>query len=217
MLYSRGPRILMAAENIRDSALASSGLLSTRMGGPPVMPFQPPGLWRTVGRNEPKWIESPGEDRYRRGVYVVWRRAAPYPSFVTFDASDRASCVVERPRTNTPLQALTLLNDPAYVEMALALAGRILAAPGASSDEARAEYGFRLCVSRPPTAAELAALMAAYRRERDRFAGRPQVAHDLVAAVKRWQPPQGTDPVALAAWFSVANVLLNLDETITKG
>jgi hypothetical protein len=217
LLYARGPRVRMAAESIRDSALAASGLLSARMGGPPVMPYQPPGLWRTVGRNEPKWIESSGEDRYRRGVFVVWRRAAPYPSFVNFDASDRASCVVERPRTNTPLQALTLLNDPAFVEMTLALAGRILAAPGASTDEARAEYGFRLCLSRPPTDAERAALAEAYRRERDRFAREPLLARELIAAVKRWQPPQGSDPVALAAWFSVANVLLNLDETITKG
>jgi hypothetical protein len=216
-LYARGPRVRLAAENIRDSALAASGLLSNRTGGPPVMPHQPAGLWRTVGRNEPKWIESAGEDRYRRGIYVVWRRAAPYPSFVNFDASDRASCVVERPRTNTPLQALTLLNDPAYVETALALAGRMLDRPGAATDEAKAEYGFRLCVSRAPSAQEVAALVAAFRRERDRFARAPQLARELVAGVKRWQPAAGTDPVALAAWFSVANVLLNLDETITKG
>jgi hypothetical protein len=217
LLYARAPRFRLAAETLRDTALAASGLLSNRMGGPPVMPFQPPGLWRTVGRNEPKWVESPGEDRYRRGVYVVWRRAAPYPSFVTFDASDRASCGVERPRTNTPLQALTLLNDPAYVEMAMALAARILTAPGAAGDEARAAYGFRLCVSRAPTPAELEVLLSAYRAELERLKANPARAAERAAGVRRWQPPAGTDPVRLAAWFAVANVLLNLDETVTKG
>ena len=215
LLYARGPRFRLAAETLRDAALAASGLLSARMGGPPVMPYQPPGLWRTVGRNEPKWVESPGEDRFRRGVYVVWRRAAPYPSFVNFDASDRTSCVVERPRTNTPLQALTLLNDPAYVEAAMALAGRMLAAPGATSDAERAAYGFRLCVSRAPSPEELDVLLAAVRAEAKRLT--PVLAAERIDGVKRWRPPAGTDPVLLAAWFAVANALLNLDETMTKG
>ena len=125
-LLSRGPRFRLSAELVRDNALAISGLLSDKMHGPPIMPYQPENIWRSVGRNQPKWVAAENEDRFRRGVYVVWKRAAPYPSFINFDAPDRGSCTVNRGRSNTPLQALTLLNDPAYAEMALALADRIL-------------------------------------------------------------------------------------------
>ena len=127
-LLTRAPRFRMSAEMIRDNALTVSGLLSEKMHGPPIMPYQPSGMWRQVGRNEPKWVEAKDENRWRRGVYVIWRRAAPYPSFVNFDGPDRGACVVQRPRTNTPLQALTLMNDPVYTEAALALADRILTA-----------------------------------------------------------------------------------------
>ena len=217
MLFARGPRFRLSAEAIRDNALAISGLLSTKMSGSPVMPFQPRGLWRQVGRNEPKWLESPGEDRYRRGIYVVWRRAAPYPSFVTFDAPDRAACVVQRSRTNTPLQALTLLNDPAYIEMAFALAGRMMTNRPDATDAERAAYGFRLCVARRPSSRESGILMATYRRELESFRSRPGTAKQLIDDIRRWKPPAGVDPDRLAAWFAVANLLLNLDETITKG
>ena len=124
-LLARGPRFRLPAEMIRDNALAVSGLLSTKAAGPPVFPPQPKGVWRHVGRNAPKYIVATGEDRFRRGIYTIWRRSAPYAAFVNFDAPDRAACVVKRPRTNTPLQSLTLLNDAAYVEMALALATRM--------------------------------------------------------------------------------------------
>ena len=124
-LYARGPRFRLDAEMIRDNALAVSGLLSRKMGGPPVMPVQPPGIWTVTGVVDNTYRTSQGEDRYRRGLYTIWRRSSPYPSFVAFDAPDRTSCIVKRPRTNTPLQALTLLNDPVYVEAALALARRI--------------------------------------------------------------------------------------------
>ena len=169
------------------------------------------------GRNEPKWLESPGDDRYRRGIYIVWRRAAPYPSFVTFDAPDRAACVVERPRTNTPLQALTLLNDPAYLEMALALAGRLLTDRPKSTDEERAAYGFQLCATRRPTKVESKILIEIYRHELKTFQDHPGSAKALISGIRRWRPPAKLDLNRLAAWFSVANVLLNLDETITKG
>ena len=212
---ARGPRFRLTAEFVRDNALAISGLLSDRMTGAPVMPFQPDGLWRSVGRNQPKWVTAADADRFRRGVYVVFKRAAPYPSFVNFDAPDRASCTVQRPRTNTPLQALTLLNDPAYAEMALAFADRVLLESPGDSDRDRLDYAFRLAVTRPPTANELDILNGLLRRQREALAG------DADAVKRRtevpfggWQP-ETADRDELAAWFAVTNALLNLDETMS--
>jgi hypothetical protein len=212
-LYARGPRFRMPAETIRDNALAISGLLSNRMAGPPVFPPQPDGIWRHVGRNAPKYDTSQGTDRFRRGVYVFWRRSAPYPSFTNFDAPDRASCVVLRPRTNTPLQALTLLNDPAYIEMAVALAERIASEGANMSVEDRAAFAFRLCVARQPKAEELKQFVDVFNLERSRFEQSPGEAEAIVG--KSAIP--NTDIKDLAAWVYVANILLNLDETITKG
>jgi len=195
---------------IRDNALAISGLLSAKRGGPPVYPPQPDGHWRHVGRNAPKYATSTGPDRFRRGVYVVWRRSAPYPSFTNFDAPDRASCVVQRPRTNTPLQALTLLNDPAYLEMAEALARRIAAHPAETNAE-KIEYAFALCVSRQPEPREAETLAQYFAHEHKRFLTDPDSAKKLIS--------QSTSPenaAELAAWFFVANAMLNLDETISK-
>jgi hypothetical protein len=213
-LYARGPRFRLPAETVRDNALAISGLLSDKMDGPPVFPPQPDGIWRHVGRNEPKYATSQGPDRFRRGIYVFWRRSAPYASFVNFDAPDRASCVAARSRTNTPLQALTLLNDPAYIEMAVALATRIAADHKQMTDEEKVAYGFRLCVAREPNEAELNHLMEVYRRELARFESNASAAEAIVG--KQSKAPDDS-PGELAAWFYVANILLNLDETITKG
>src|SRR5262249_7716294 len=129
-LLARGPRARLEAEMIRDQALAISGLLSHKVGGPSVMPPQPDGLWQVVYSGD-KWETSKGEDKYRRGLYTFWRRTTPYPSMVTFDAPSREFCVVRRSRSNTPMQALTLLNDPAYVEAAQALARRMMSEGGA--------------------------------------------------------------------------------------
>lgn len=215
-LYTRGPRLRLAAETIRDNALAISGLLSTKMGGPPVYPPQPKGLWRHVGRNAPKYLTSTSEDRYRRGVYVVWRRSAPYPSFTNFDAPDRGACVINRSRTNTPLQALTLLNDPAYIEIGVGLAKR-LATRGLTknlSDRERVAYAFRLCVARKPTDVEVDHLTKVFQRELNYFQEHPQAAQKLISAENR---PEGVGASRMAAWLYIANILLNLDETITKG
>jgi len=214
LLLARGPRFRLAAETIRDNALAACGLLSDKMGGPPVMPYQPAGLWNHIGRFQPAWTESPGEDRFRRGVYVIWRRAAPYPSFTAFDAPDRSSCVVQRARTNTPLQALALLNDPAYAEMALALAGRMMAA---SSETERATAGFRRCVARAPAPSELEILLDTYRAALERYRAQPDAAARRIEAAARLGLPAGLDRAQLAAWADVANLLLNLDEMVTKG
>ncbi|QDU47868.1 DUF1553 domain-containing protein [Gimesia panareensis] len=215
-LLTRGPRLRLSAETIRDNALAISGLLSTKMGGPPIYPPQPNGLWRHVGRNAPKYNTSTEEDRYRRGVYVIWRRSAPYPSFTNFDAPDRGACTINRSRTNTPLQALTLLNDPAYIEIATGLAKR-LATRGLTSgmtDRERIEYAFRLCLSRQPKTVEVDHLTKVFEQELKHFQDHPQSAQKLISAENR---PEGVGASRMAAWLYVANILLNLDETITKG
>ena len=213
VLYARGPRLRMPAEMIRDNALAVSGLLCEQLAGPPVFPKQPAGIWNVVGKVDNRWRESKGADAFRRGLYTYWRRSSPYPSFVAFDAPSREACIVKRSRSNTPLQALTLLNDPVYVEAACALAGRILAEPANASPAARAAYGFRLCVAREPTPEEIEILTDRYRFERERFARDRPSAERLVANAR---PVVKAEPVELAAWFFVANALLNLDETITK-
>jgi len=210
-LYARGSRFRLSAETVRDNALAIAGLLSHNLDGAPIFPPQPDGVWRHVGRNEPKYATSQGDDRFRRGIYVIWRRSAPYPSFTNFDAPDRASCVVNRPRTNTSLQALTLMNDEAYVEMATSLA-RLMARQEDASMEERIVFAFRRAVSRAPTDGELRVLADVYDRERSRFEQTPAAAEKLVG-----QQPAGVDVKDVAAWFFVANILLNLDETITKG
>jgi len=215
---ARAPRYRYDAETIRDNALAVSGMLSTKMGGEPVMPHQPTGIWRQIGRNEPKWTDATNEDRYRRGVYVVWRRAAPYPSFVNFDGGDRSACVVGRPRTNTPLQALTLLNDPVYVELALALASRVLEERPDADDEQRIEHAFKLVLSRAPNAAEVATLQTLLNAKQEKFLADPGAAKIVVAGENIvFKAPKSVSEEDLAAWFFVTNALLNLDETITRG
>ncbi len=211
-LYARGPRFRLSAETIRDNALAIAGLLTDKMGGPPVYPPQPDDIWRHVGRNAPKYDTDQDEDRFRRGLYVIWRRSAPYPSFTNFDAPDRASCVANRPKTNTPLQALTLLNDPAYVEMAQALAERIAGDHSELTIDEKVAYGFRLCVAREPTDKELEHVVGVYQRELARLQADPKAANALIGKTHG-----KVAPAELAAWFYVANILLNLDETITKG
>ena len=213
---ARGPRFRMTAEMVRDNALAVSGMLSTKAEGEPIMPHQPNGIWRQVGRNEPKWIDETDEDRYRRGVYVIWRRAAPYPSFVNFDAPDRGSCVVSRPRTNTPLQALTLMNDPVYVELSLALANRLLSEKPEASQEERIQHAFELVLSRPAENAELSYLKGVIKERTDSLSSE-EVESLLDSEGIDYQPNESLDKTELAAWFYVASILLNLDETITKG
>ncbi len=209
---ARGARVRLPAEAIRDNALAISGLLSTKVGGPPVYPPQPPRIWRHVGRNAPKYVPDEDEDRYRRGIYVVWRRSAPYPSFTTFDAPDRGASCARRSRTNTPLQALTLLNDPAYVEMALALARRLERDHEQMSDREKIEYGFRLCVARQPGSEEVSQVLELFNEQRERFSAAPDAAAELTGL----KSSEGEQLSRLAAWLCVANTLLNLDETITR-
>ncbi len=213
-LLARGPRFRLEAEQVRDQALAAAGLLSQKMFGPSVMPPQPEGIWNVVYSGD-KWVTSKGEDRYRRAVYTLIRRTTPYPSMLTFDATSREVCVDRRIRTNTPLQAMVTLNDPVYIEAAQALARRMVLEGGSTPSE-RIAYGWQLVVNRPATQAEVERLLALYESERSVFASRPADAVKL-ATDPLGPLPQGMDAVEMAAWTVVGNVLLNLDEALTKG
>ena len=212
-LLARGPRFRMEAEMVRDSVLAASGLLSEKVGGPSVFPPQPDGIWDIPYSSE-KWTTSEGEDRYRRGLYVFIRRSATYPSFMTFDATSREHTIVRRVRTNTPLQALTSLNDEAYFEAARAMAGRVLkeARSGESVDTTRAKYAFRLVATRAPKQAELDRILASYQRQLERF---KNDRADAVTTIRGYEVAD-IDAAEQAAWTLVANALLNLDEAVTK-
>jgi mono/diheme cytochrome c family protein len=212
-LLARGPRFRLEAEMVRDVTLAASGLLSRKIGGPSVFPPQPDDIWDIPYSSE-KWVPSEGEDRYRRGLYVFIRRSAAYPSLMTFDATSRESCIVRRVRTNTPLQALTTLNDEAYFEAAQALASRILRDEPTRNPApaARATYAFRLVVTRSPTTAEVERVVASYQEHLERFRKAPEAA---ARAIKGYAV-ESIDPAEQAAWTLVANALLNLDEVLTK-
>ena len=210
-LLTRGPRVRLEAELVRDNALAISGLLNAKIGGPSVKPYQPPGIWDGTDH---KYEQSKGADLYRRGMYVFWKRAAHYPSFQTFDAPSRETCTVQRPRTSTPLQSLVVMNDPVYVEAARAFATRILQQRGLSLEEQLA-FAFRVALARPPEKRELAVLEKTYREQKANFAQDKKAAEDLLT-VGESPHPKDIDAVELAAMTGVANVLLNLNETITR-
>ena len=212
-LLARGPRFRVPAETVRDIALEASGLLSPKIGGPSVFPYQPDGIWTQIYSGD-KWEESKGEDRYRRGLYTFWRRTSPYPAFMSFDAPSRELICTRRPRSNTPLQALTTLNDPAFVEAAGALARRMMNETKGNTAK-HAAYGFRLCTSRKPGKAELKRIVELFDDELQRYKSDDKAADKLVAE-NAAKLPEGAKPDELAAWTVVANVLLNLDETITK-
>jgi hypothetical protein len=211
-LIACGPRVRLPAEVIRDQALAAAGLLSRKKGGPSVQPPQPNlGLSAAFGGGI-DWKTSTGEDRYRRALYTTWRRSNPYPSMATFDAPSREVCTVRRPRTNTPLQALVTMNDPAYVEAAQALARRMIREGGSIAVD-RAARGFRLVLARQPTAAEIDRLVRLHDEARADFAAAPDDATKM--ATDPLGPPPAdlqANMADLAAWTVVANVILNLDE-----
>jgi mono/diheme cytochrome c family protein len=213
VLLARGPRFRASAEVVRDQALAVSGLLSPKMYGPSVRPPQSSlGLSAAFGSSL-DWKTSEGEDRYRRALYVEWRRTNPYASMATFDAPSREVCTLRRPRSNTPLQALVTLNDPVYVEAARALGHRMAEAAGSTAD--RLTYGFRLCLARSPRAKELSRLLAFYREAEAEYVAKPQLAEQMASPTPEASPAAG-EASELAAWAAVGNVLLNLDEMLMK-
>lgn len=218
--YARGPRFRMDAEMIRDHALAVSGLLQRKVGGPSVYPAQVPNLWKEIGFLRPEigmdeWPVSDGPDLYRRSIYTFWRRVCTYPTFAVFDAPSRDICVSRRPRTNTPLQALAALNDPSLLEAARAFAQRILS-EGGDNDAARLRYAFRLNLGQSPVPEELKRLETFLKQQLRSYQQDPKAA-DALIHIGRTPLPAKFDARRLAAWMMVANVLLNLDEAITKG
>ena len=214
-LLARAPRMRLEAEMVRDQAMASSGLLSRKLGGPSVFPPQPDGLWQAAFNGQRTWATSQGPDRYRRGLYTFWRRTVPYPSMAAFDAPSREICAIKRVRTNTPLQAFVTMNDPVYVEAAGALARRIVR-EGGTDATARVRFGLYLCLCRRPEPEQIQPLVALFDAEFERFQSDPQAAANLSAAAPE-SLPAGTSAAELAAWTTVANVLLNLDGVLTKG
>jgi len=213
-LLARAPRMRVEAEVVRDIALRASGLLSLKIGGPSVYPPIPDGAMAVSFRSRSVWETSKGEDKYRRGIYTFWKRSVPYPSMSVFDAPNADMSCARRTRSNSPLQALTTLNDAAFTEAAQSLALRVWNEGGAE-ERAKMIYGFRLCVGRRPDEYELNRLLALLRKQQERFAG------DTAAAVYVSSPdlnnlPSGVDLSKLAPWTIVARVLLNLDETITR-
>jgi mono/diheme cytochrome c family protein len=213
-LMARGPRFRLDAEMIRDNALSVSGLLYDKLGGPSVSPYQPAGLWDELTSGD-RYVQSKGKDLYRRGMYTYWKRSIPYPPQLTFDAPNREVCTDSRARTNTPLQALVLLNDPAYVEAARVLGQRILK-EGGGAMAARLTFAFRLCTARMPNDEELSILRQIVELNLAKYRQNPAAAKKLINIGDSPRPSE-IDPVELAAWTAVSNVLLNLDETISKG
>jgi hypothetical protein len=212
-LLARGARFRLAAELVRDNALAASGELSSKMHGPPVYPPQPDGVWRVTGAVDNTYRTSQGDDARRRGLYTVRRRSAPYPSFSNFDAPDRSACTVKRPESNTPLQALTLLNDPVYVELARGLADRVVKETAGRSLDEQLVFAFRAVLARQPEGEEQATLRTIFEQARRHYAADVKAAKKIAA--KRDLPAAAT-ATEWSAWFDVAHVLLNLDEAITK-
>jgi len=217
-LLARGPRFRLPAEMIRDTALSVSGLLNDEIGGPSVLPYQPKGLWEELafgdGFSAQTYEQSHGPDLYRRGMYTFWKRTAPPASLATFDAPDREKCTGRRSLTNTPLQALVLMNDPTYVEAARALAQRAIL-EGGKDDKARVAFVFKLATARAPSGDENGVLRKLLETERVTFAKSPQAATKLLT-VGESPYDKRLSPSELAAWTTVTSVILNLDETVTK-
>lgn len=203
-LVARQTRLRLSGESVRDSALAVSGLLNRTLGGPSVKPPQPASVSKDGYSNS--WIPSSGADRYRRGLYTFIQRTSPFAQFVTFDLPDTSRSCTRRERSNTPLQALNLLNDPAFVEAAQALAARIQREVR-GDDEQRLRHAVVLVLSRPPQPQETTSLLKYLQQQRARFATDPAATRELLP-----DSPRGLD----AAWVTLSSVLLNLDEFINR-
>jgi hypothetical protein len=218
-LLARGPRFRLSAEAIRDSALKTSGLLVPWIGGPSVNPYTPGDLWREVSHygstpaTAQTFVQDHGEKLYRRSLYTYWKRTVPPPNMAAFDAPNRETCVVERPVTTTPLQALVLLNDVQFVEAARAFAERILAHEGDAA--ARLRWAFEEVTSRPPSAEELIILESALYRETARYAANEAAARAFLANGESLRNER-IPAVKHAAWAQVAALMMNLSEAVTR-
>ncbi len=213
-LLARQARYRIDAEMVRDNALSISGLLSQRIGGGTARPYQPAGYWALLNFPTREWQKDSGEGLYRRGLYTYWCRTFLHPSLAAFDAPPREECTVDRPRSNTPLQALVLLNDPTYVEAARAFAERIVAQGGSDADS-RVRFAVQHALMRSPTADEVKILDGLYHRHLDRYRADKSSAEALLT-VGDHQAPKDIEPAELAAWTSLARAILNLHETVTR-
>jgi Protein of unknown function (DUF1553) len=213
-LLARMSRHRLPAETVRDAALAHAGLLVRKVGGPSVKPYQPDGLWEDVSvERRDSYKADVGEGLYRRSLYTFWKRTCPPPGMMNFDAPDRETCVVRRARTNTPLQALSLLNDPTYVEAARMLAGRMIAAGPTEKD--RIGFAAGVVLARTATDAETAVFLDVFRSAKAKFDKDPAGAEKLVKVGHSPRDPK-VPAAELAAWTVVASLMLNLDEAITR-
>ncbi|MFT5386134.1 MAG: hypothetical protein ACI8VT_002574, partial [Saprospiraceae bacterium] len=213
---ARGSRSRLTAEQIRDQALAISGLLITDVGGPSVKPYQPPGLWdeMTSGGGRIKYVQDTGDKLYRRSLYTYWKRTIPPPNMMTFDAAGRDICTVKRQSTSTPLQALVLLNDPQFLEASKVLAFHTIKKCNTAKDCIR--LIFRKATSRFPGAEELTGLTSLYEEQKIRFANNEESINELISI---GQYPLDFEDMNKADWAAltiIASTILNLDETITK-
>ena len=217
-LLARGPRVRLTSEQIRDQALAASGLLVEKLGGPSVRPYQPEGLYKGIVVDAPypstTWELGKGDELYRRSLYTFWKRTVPHPAMLTFDSPDREFCSARRSRTNTPLQALVLWNETGYLEASRKLGERMLR-EGGTDDAARCAFAFRLAAGRDPRPEEVAVLVRTLARLRADFAAAPAEA-DKLLKVGAAAPDRSLPAAELAAAAGVANLVLTLDETITK-
>lgn len=213
-LLARGPRFRMSAEMVRDAALLSAGLLAEKIGGPSVMPYQPDGLWKEVIMQDMYYVQSKGKDLYRRSLYTFWKRTAAPPMMMNFDASQREACTVRESRTNTPLQALNLMNDVTFLEAARFIGQRMLLEAPPSRD-ARLTHGFRIVLARAPSPKELDVLRGSLAYHDDLYATKPEEAKRYIA-IGDTPPAPNLEPRELASYMAVASLLLNTDEAVTK-
>ena len=219
ILLSRAPRYRFDAEMVRDNALATSGLLYTQIGGPSVKPPQPGGLWKAVGftgSNTDTFVKDTGADKiYRRSLYTFWKRTAPPPQMNILDAPSREACTIRRERTNTPMQALMLMNDPQFFEAARVFAERTLKEGGETPEE-RIAFMFEIATAREPKPSEAALLVETLQAHAEEFKADPEAAKALIV-VGESKPDETLDAVEVATWTMIANLILNLDEVLNKG
>jgi hypothetical protein len=215
--YARGPRLRLDAEQVRDNALFVSGLMNLKMGGPGVKPYQPPNIWEPVGYSDSNtrfYLQDHGDALYRRSLYVFLKRTAPPPFMSNFDGPNREQVCTVRERSNTPLQALQMMNDTQHFEAARALAERIITT-GGETDESRIAWLYRAVLSRRPTAQELEVVGKSLQKQRELYKADPAAASKAIhigeSSPKNVAPPEET-----AAWTMVANLILNLDETVCR-
>ena len=212
-LLGRGPRYRLSAEQLRDNALAASGLLVAKVGGPSVMPYQPAGLWEEAGTGK-SYAQAKGEGLYRRSLYTFWRRTSPPPNMLTFDATGREVCTARRERTATPLQSLVLLNDPQFVEAARALAQKLMNQPDLST-EGRIPRAFRILTSRAPSQKEIEILSRLHSEQKRHFEAAPDDAKTLLA-VGEFPRDERLDLSEHAALTVLVQTIMNFDESVMK-